>query len=506
MPNVNKNVFQAITQAARSNQEISSAELASIKTEMQKQGGIDKDEQAVLNALEQGTQFEVRHGTEKATLSPQEVRFPTAASEPDIHEQNLDKTFLLRLADASPEEVRSWYTAHPEQRSQIREAFNAAFQSASPSEQVKLEKLGNQLQRLQDERNIGSAQDHYKNRSIADIAQEFVSKVTEAQSADAREAAIKAIAEDLRLLAFTSKGAGGRRLEERVYQALAQALEHKQAVYGQTHGSRSLPAFQLADAVAELQGPGSAEVKAQLAKIILEKDNLVVDSNPRDKANVHGGMLEKLLKSDPLGVTNALEYMADRNPGENRLLLNRALESVALRYADKPDAAADALGEILGGATRQYADGFLEKPRNQDKINKLGHNMGYLLRAAEKTVDQLAKNEKLKIDKGAFIVKVFSKGVSKLSGVKAIDKFAGKAIDYQAKKEKKEVEQWQKGIVSGYHKLMSEIFMSHEPGGGSATDAAQEFQDRQNDFETGFNKGYDNHKEEETKPTTRTYR
>lgn len=78
MPNVQSNVFQAITSATKSNRDINPQELTKIKTEMAKEGGVDQDEQAILDAINTGSQFEVRSGTKSATIAPKDVSFPTA--------------------------------------------------------------------------------------------------------------------------------------------------------------------------------------------------------------------------------------------------------------------------------------------------------------------------------------------------------------------------------------------------------------------------------------------
>lgn len=444
-------------------------------------------------------QLQVHQGKQGRAQTPNpQTELMFADLEP-YHELSIDKTFLLRLAEAPEQEIKNWYQSHPEQHNLIRDAFNAVFEQSTPAEQTQLESLGIKLQKLQDLPNTESARQHYAQSSANEIAREFISKAAEDRYAGGSERVANSIAEDLRLLAFVKTG--GRSLEEKVYQALSKALDHQQS-----NGVRSLPAFQLAEAIAELQGPGSAEVKAQFIKIALEKDNLVVDSNPRDKASVRGGIIEKLLQSDPIGVVRKLEALSDHDSDKNALLLSRSLEAIIKRYPGKPDLAADALGEILGKATREYADSFLESKPDQKKINELSHSMGYLLRASETTVDKLAQIEKGKIDKGALILRVFSKGVSTLSGVKGIDKLAAKGIDFQAKREKVEVEHWQKGIVSSYRTLMNHIFMAHEPAAASADEGTQDFEARQNLFETELKRGYNNHIDDESGNHKRTFR
>lgn len=78
MPNVQPNVFQAINRATASNKDITAREVAGIRTEMEKQGGIDADEQAVLTAIETGNRVDVRSGNQSATLNPSEIAFPSA--------------------------------------------------------------------------------------------------------------------------------------------------------------------------------------------------------------------------------------------------------------------------------------------------------------------------------------------------------------------------------------------------------------------------------------------
>ncbi|PIQ23256.1 hypothetical protein COW36_18830 [bacterium (Candidatus Blackallbacteria) CG17_big_fil_post_rev_8_21_14_2_50_48_46] len=498
MPNVNRNVFNAIQKAVQSESAISSSEFKQIQVAMAKDG-IDSHEAATLDALQQGNSVEIHSSSQSLKLNPNSVQYPLFESETENF--SLTKAELVKLAESSNQEIQSWYDQHPENRAQIREAFNQAFETATPEEQNKLEKLGTQLQRLQDRKNISSAERHYSQLSPEQISQEMLEKIAGPRDARQRPMALSKLAEDLRLLSFASKSSGGRQLEEKVYSALAKALEHRDP-----NGTRSIPAVELAEALSELKGPGSAQVKARMIKMAQDTENLSVAFKASEKKWVKGGISEMLLKSDPIGIANELEFQADRNRGKDSLLLNRSLDSIVEKNPENPDQAADTLGEILGNATREYADAILESPPDQKKIDKLSHQMGYLLRATEKTIEKLAKSEKAKVDQGAFIAKVFSKGVSKLSGVKGIETLLNKGIDTQAKREKNQVENWQKGIVSSYQVLMNQIFMAHEPGGGSATEDVEEFQQRQNNFETAFQKGYDNHLREETPLVPRTHR
>ena len=78
MPNVSKNVFQTIQGATKSNRDISAKERTEIKNEMEKDGGIDSEEQSVLNSIDRGSKFTVQSGTQSATISPKEVSFPSS--------------------------------------------------------------------------------------------------------------------------------------------------------------------------------------------------------------------------------------------------------------------------------------------------------------------------------------------------------------------------------------------------------------------------------------------
>jgi hypothetical protein len=485
--NVDKPVFQAITRAAQSEQAITAAERAQIEKTMAK-GGLDPNEQAILKAIDQGTQFTLSYGQQHVTLDPHIVSFPTVT--PDPEREPLDKAFFLRLAELSPEALEAWYTEHAEANSRLQAAYNQLdpVRTSDRETLVALESVGNRLQALQDRGSSGWAQRHYQKRSTHDIAKELVERVVSGTNAQqtqhvGKEAALKDIAEDLRLLA-ASPHKNARALEAHVYEGLRQALRYEDPnPYGKF---QTIAWHELGEAVSELTGPGSGVAKAHFLKLAMETY----------KDPIPGVLAEKLLRSDPNGVVKELEYMSERSR-EDRQILDKALGKMMHHYADKPDEAADALGTILGTSAREYAEAALAEPPDMETVSKLSHQVGYLLRASEQAVAGLGKAAKKKIDQGAFIARVFTKGVSMLSGVKQIDSLGKKGIDFLKGREYKQVDQWEKGITSSYRDLMQQIFLVREPNSGAGSAAMEAFKDRQNIYETAFRQGYENHQDEE---------
>lgn len=495
--NVDKNVFQAVARATQSNRDITAAERAQIQTAMEKSGGLDPNEQAILKAIDQGTQFTLSYGQQHVTIDPHIVSFPAVT--PDPEREPLDKVFFLRLAELSPEALETWYTEHADANPRLQAAYNQLdpVRTSDRETLVALETLGNRLQALQDRGSSGWAHRHYQKRSTEEIAQELVERVVSGTNAQqtqrvGKEAALKDIAEDLRLLA-ASPHKDARALETKVYEGLRQALRHEDPnPYGKF---KTIAWHDLAEAVNELTGPGSGVAKAHFLKLAMEMY----------KDPIPGVVAEKFLRSDPNGVVKELEYMSERSP-EDRAILDKALAKVMQHYADKPDQAADALGEILGTSAREYAEAALGEPPNMERVGQLSHQVGYLLRASEQAVAGLGKAAKKHIDQGAFITRVFTKGVSMLSGVSQIDKFASKGIDFLKKREFKQIDQWEKGITSSYRDLMQQIFLVREPNSGAGSAAMEAFKDRQNIYETAFRQGYENHQDEENYSAKRTRR
>lgn len=82
---VNQNVFQAVTQATNDTTlggllgkpDISAAEMAKIEEAIGADGKVDAEEQKLLDALKNHSSFTLTNGTEKATIDPKSVSFPT---------------------------------------------------------------------------------------------------------------------------------------------------------------------------------------------------------------------------------------------------------------------------------------------------------------------------------------------------------------------------------------------------------------------------------------------
>lgn len=427
----------------------------------------------------------------------------------------MDQKYYEKLADMPQKDLENYYRGNPDLRKPLRENYNKInSDQLDPATRTKLEGLGGKLQELQDTKWNDKAVKHFAGRSSNDIAKEFVDRA-EVNFAGNRPDRIKDMALDLQYLA-SSKDPKAAETYEKTFEAFKGAVQHRQV-----NGSPTIPKSEIIDQMEKLSGPGAAKVKADMIKYM-------VDSKPgakpkevsisgvgsysipgEDKNPQYPGVyVSRLMKSDPSGIVNELEYMRDKDKVANGHLLDRSLKSVARAYAKQPDKAADTLGTMIGSATADYMDAIREVPPNQARITNYGHRVGHLQRSAENMVGYIGDEAKRKIDNGAFIVNTFRKGVETMLGrgglsksdVEKVGKLSGKAeglVEGMRKKEYDQVNQWQAGMRQVYDDMMDGAFFAYEPSTGAGSREAQDFRAQRSVFEGHIQDGYDNHVKEE---------
>jgi hypothetical protein len=393
-------------------------------------------------------------------------------------EAELTIEFIARkLAKMSDAELKAWYDrASPEDKKVLRSRIYWEADRLTAAERKDVEKLVGRLNQLYDEDAGAWAIDHYAGMSDAELREAVVNRKP-----------VEQLVEDLRLVA-QSGSPKARELEKRLMAALLHEAKRQQGTPPHTYDTLSL--ISVADAAAKLEGQGAAAVKGQLI-------GLLHDRYGKSKDGVPVGLLMDLLKSDPGGVIAYLEEYEDRDPSRKGLLQKSLTRIAEVRGKKDPQGAADALAEILGGAAGELAKAAAKKPLDAEamaRLESLAYSFGYALRAAEAAIEKLGDDAKKKIDHGAFILSIFTKGVSKLSGIPGIDKIGKEIIGRLANAEKKDVDKWVEKLSEELKVLIDGALRAGGPAGGSGSKGAEAYRDAANLVEDNLQGGYNEHK------------
>lgn len=440
-----------------------------------------------------------------------------------------DKGFYLKLAEAPEDELRLWYHEQARQDPKfvgnVRECYTEVFNNAklNGSEKAKLDKLGDRLQQFQNERSGAWAMEKYGKQSQNEMAKGFIDRIQIAEQksgAAGRRAEINEILEDLQFLSVSQRGKSGKAYAKALV-GLKQAMLHQYPEGGKLVDA--MPRAEVIDAAERLQGAGSAAVKADLIKVMLQnrptaqqmtdltaqfggrlpKEMLKIiaeNSLDKDKADdllkklekfekvpgqakealekvkslttgisdekYPGGFIEGLLQSDPGGIAREFEAMARDPKNPDKMMLDHALTAVYRAHRTDPQKAADLVGEMLGKATEELAAVSQKRPFDDDQIREIknyGHGVGFLLESAKNMVKTISEDKKAVIDEGAFIAGIFSKAVSKLTNFPGIKEVGDEVISGLKDKEYKQVDKWQMGVESGYFQLLDTIIYAGKP-------------------------------------------
>lgn len=504
-------------------------------------GGLVND--ALLNELSRNISQAQISGPHRAVAPKEKASVTNNENDLSSLPPTFDKDYFLKLADAPADQLKSWYHQQAGQDSKfidnIRTNYSEVFNNAkmSTSEKARLDKLGDQLQKFQNERSSAWATEKYSKPTQNEIAKGFIDRIQIAEQKngpEGRQAEINKIMQDIQFLAASGKGKADK-VYSKAMGALQQAMKHEYSnSYAKGGKLNTIPRSELINAAARLEGSGSAAVKADLIKDMLQQRHAqkVVDvaayfdgnmpkemvkilaENSLDKVKANdllsklekfekvpgqavlalqrfkdlttkstdehypGASIETLIKSDPGGLVHEFELMArDPKRPEVRQLLNQSLDAVYRAHRKDPQTAADLVGEMLADTAKDLAASAKKRPIDADlqrEIQDHGHRVGYLLESAKHMVSTISQDEKKKIDEGAFIAGIFTKAVSKLTGFTGIGEVGDEVIGDMKKSEYSKVEQWQDGVEKGYFRIIDTVFYAGKPNARSG-DSVDEF-------------------------------
>jgi hypothetical protein len=205
--------------------------------------------------------------------------------------------------------------------------------------------------------------------------------------------------------------------------------------------------------VANLQGPGSARVKADVALMIQnsieQAKKETIGSGLRAFAGIYTAELGKMLLSDPTGIFRAFEHdlkMQEYVPGMIDNLLN-------FKEGQK------ALGELVVHMASSTSRSILKSPdQNRDEAYLFGRFMGQV----EKGIERNAKTREEAIEKGASIVTYGLKAAELLSPKEAKEGFGKvkEGIEWLKKRDLDSVEETRKHLISNMYKLVDTTFQA----------------------------------------------
>jgi hypothetical protein len=400
-----------------------------------------------------------------------------------------DPAYIRHLASLSKDDLRAWYQkATPAERDQVKQAMwehGGEIFGKDPKGDAFIANYNG----LQDENNQAWAAQTYKGMSEEEIKNDIIEKVNPPHNNAAE------VMHHLQLL--EGGGAKSEGIAKKYERALAAAMNQQVPnQYAKGGHVDAIATSDLVEAAAQTDGPGSAELKGQMVKMLYDEyktskevvtgkfpqieKKTVVESNPPPQ------YVEKLLRSDPAGVLGVIEGESFQDTG----LVNRAISDVAKAHANDPDGAAAALGDILAPAAAEVAKaaaGDLKNPEDEKRFRSASLVLGTALGAVQNAYADLADDAKKKVDEGAFIVNVFAKGVSKLTGL-PVDKAAEKLTKSLAGIEKDDINTRQQKLQKAAGDMIADAFK----GAGAKTKVGrQEFRDNvRGDFEASFDVGY----------------
>jgi hypothetical protein len=205
--------------------------------------------------------------------------------------------------------------------------------------------------------------------------------------------------------------------------------------------------------VANLSGPGSARVKADVALMIQNNIEQAkkepAGSGLRAFAGMFTGELGKMLQSEPTGIFRAFEHdlkMQEHVPGMIDNLLN-------FREGHK------ALGELVVDMTLSTSRSILKSPdQNRDEAYLFGRFMAQV----EKGIERNAKTREETIEKGASIVTYGLKAAELLLPKEAKEGFGKvkEGIEWLKKRDLDSVEETRKHLISNMYKLVDTTFQA----------------------------------------------
>lgn len=384
-------------------------------------------------------------------------------------QKTMDPTYVRHIANLSAPEFRDWYNkSTPLERRQLIQRVQQDGSQIFAKNPAQETAFRDHYDGVVEENNQGWAADHFKHMSEQEITDDIAQTALSPQGR-------AAVIENLRLLEANPKATAAAEKYERALQAAMQKQQQNQ--YAPGGHLPLLDRFALADDVAGLEGPGAAEAKGHFIEMMYHNEK-----NPPAR------VVENILRSDKTGGTlDVLEGSSMRSVG----LLNRALTDIAHVHAKDPKEAAEAMSDILAPFAARVAQASMAKPYDKEKFEASSNELGQALGAVENAIDDLADDEKKKIDDGAFIAKVFTKGVALVTKAlgageagEKFEKYANKAIDWEKGREYKGVEKWQNGLKDGAGQLIDK---SMQLSGGN--DRAL-FRERERIMETFFDEGY----------------
>lgn len=227
--------------------------------------------------------------------------------------------------------------------------------------------------------------------------------------------------------------------------------------------------------VAELRGPGSARVKADLALMI--QDNIeqakkeTIGTGLRAYAGMYTGELGKLLQSTPAAIFRTLE---------NDPVTQKAIPGIfdnLLNFREGHKAIASIMTDMASANIRL----LMESP---SRYENQAYQLGRFLAHVERGIERNAKTREEAIEKGASILTYGLKAAEALTGflgggaAKGAFQKVREAIDWLKNRELANVEETRKHFSSSMQDLVNATFTSIADPYGSLAGEVAEHSDR----------------------------
>ncbi len=387
-------------------------------------------------------------------------------------DQSVNKDFILDLAGKSPDELQGWYDSASESlKKNVQGAFSKIDASKLPAnEKSNIQKLGGNLNQLQQKHNQKWATNHYGKMSERDIILELQKKTPDQ------------IIEDLGYLS-TGSIEGGDRARQKFTSALEKGMRTRQPGISPSTSYPMISPGDIYQAAARYNGPGAGSVKAQ-STIMLYNDYTEAakgkypDPDPKFKkigGKLYSSMmkevaedrkgyirsklgnaaptLKRLIGSDPAAFVKGMENTDEVG---NKVFPEILTAVARSEYKKDPKKGAEFLGSVLGSTAAKFGKSIADA--DYKKANAMGNDLGFVLGAAEEAIGNVAKEEKDKIDFGKDVFSFATKIISKVPGGGKIAEITDKVIDEMAKHEKGQVDDWRASINKGFKTLILETF------------------------------------------------
>ncbi len=444
------------------------------------------------------------------TPSADGVRTVQMNASAKVEPQHLDKDYLLDLADKSPKELQSWYgTASDSLKRRVQGTFSKVDGSKlPPSERSKLQKLGKDLNRIQQKHNQKWTADHYGKMTEREI-------INELQNKSPRQ-----IVEDLGYLS-TGSTKGGKQVRQKFVNALERGMRTRQSGTSPSISYPMISPGHIYEAAANYSGPGSALVKAESARMLYNNTDKAAERkfpDPDPKIKQGGAMgkrmyaarmkeivedrtifmraelakaaptLKRLMGTDPTGFVKIME-----NWNDGAKVFPEILTAVARsEYKKDPKKGAEFIGNIIGATAAEFGKSVASS--NYKKANTMGNDLGFVLGAAEVAIGNIAKEENAKVDFGKDVIGFATRMIKKsgIPGASQIAEITDNIIDDMAKREKGQVDSWRDTIFFGFKALIVETYDKVSPNAGYAMGSPEGIIHEENKdvYKTGYQERY----------------